>query len=429
MKHLFITIMLASVSVATATASAQGLKDAYKDYFTIGVAVNQRNVTNPDQQALICREFNSVTAENDMKPQPTEPRRGEFDFTRADRIADFCRRNGIKMRGHCLMWHAQIGEWMYKDNDGHLVSKDELFKRMREHIHAVVNRYKDVVYCWDVVNEAITDDRNAENPYRQSPFYQIAGDEFIANAFRFAREADPTNLLFYNDYNETDPVKSRRIFDMVKKMKAAGVPIDGIGMQGHYNIYGPREEEIDAAIKLYKQVVNHIHVTELDVRANEEMGGALSFSQEGMEISDSLKQHLADQYARIFRVLRQHKDVIENVTFWNLSDRDSWLGPRNYPLLFDTDYQTKKAYDYVLNKRNPEWQLPDKPKPQPRPEGQRAQQRRGPRAQQAERPPFQPALAFPENANVKEDFKPSATNLARQDYPQVNSQGYVRFRM
>lgn len=429
MKHLFITIMLASVSVATATASAQGLKDAYKDYFTIGVAVNQRNVTNPDQQALICREFNSVTAENDMKPQPTEPRRGEFDFTRADRIADFCRRNGIKMRGHCLMWHAQIGEWMYKDNDGYLVSKDELFKRMREHIHAVVNRYKDVVYCWDVVNEAITDDRNAENPYRQSPLYQIAGDEFIANAFRFAREADPTNLLFYNDYNETDPVKSRRIFDMVKKMKAAGVPIDGIGMQGHYNIYGPREEEIDAAIKLYKQVVNHIHVTELDVRANEEMGGALRFSQEGMEISDSLKQHLADQYARIFRVLRQHKDVIENVTFWNLSDRDSWLGPRNYPLLFDTDYQPKLAYDYVLNKRSPEWQLPAKPKPQPRPEGQQAQQRRGARAQQAQRPPFQPALAFPENANVKEDFKPSATNLARQDYPQVNSQGYVRFRV
>ncbi len=426
MKQLTISLMLASL-VATA-ASAQGLKDAYKDFFTIGVAVNQRNVTNPEQQALILREFNSVTAENDMKPQPTEPRRGQFDFTRADRIANFCRQNGIRMRGHCLMWHSQIGEWIYKDEQGNLLPKDEFFRRMREHIHAVVNRYKDVVYAWDVVNEAMTDDASAADPYRQSDLYKIAGDEFIANAFRYAREADPDNLLFYNDYNETDPVKSRRIFEMVKKMKAAGVPIDGIGMQGHYNIYGPKEEEIDAAISLYRQVVKHIHMTELDVRANEEMGGALQFSQDGMEVSDSLKQHLADQYARIFRVLRKHKDVIDNVTFWNLSDRDSWLGARNYPLPFDTEYQPKKAYDYIMNKRAPEWQMPQRPPRRPRPEGQQQQNQRR-RGQQAQRPPFNASQAFPAKAEVKEDFRPSATNLARQDYPQVNSQGYVRFRI
>jgi len=422
-KRLFFLMMLASCIVPA--ASAQGLKDAYKDYFLIGVAVNQRNVTNPEQQALICREFNSVTAENDMKPQPTEPRQGQFDFTRADRIADFCRQNGIKMRGHCLMWHSQIGEWIYKDEQGNLRSKEEFFKRMREHIHTVVNRYKDVVYCWDVVNEAMTDDKNAENPYRQSAMYQIAGDEFIAQAFRYAREADPDVLLFYNDYNETDPVKSKRIYEMVKKMKDNGVPIDGIGMQGHYNIYGPKEDEIDAAINLYKQVVKHIHVTELDVRANEEMGGALQFSQEGMVVSDSLKQHLADQYARIFRALRKHKDVVDCVTFWNLSDRDSWLGAANYPLPFDTEYKPKMAYDYILNMRNPLWQLPPKPAPRPRPEGQ--QRRRGQFGQQ--RPPFNAALAFPEQANVKEDFKPSEMNQPGRDYPQVNSQGIVRFRV
>ena len=417
--------------VGSCGAWAQGLKDAYKGYFTIGVAVNQRNVTNPEQQALIVREFNSVTAENDMKPQPTEPRQGQFDFSRADRIANFCRQNGIKMRGHCLMWHSQIGEWIYKDEQGELLPKEEFFKRMREHIHTVVNRYKDVVYCWDVVNEAMTDDRNATDPYRQSPMYKIAGDEFIAQAFRYAREADPDVLLFYNDYNETDPVKSRRIYEMVKKMKDNGVPIDGIGMQGHYNIYGPKEDEIDAAISLYKTVVKHIHMTELDVRANEEMGGALQFSQEGMEVSDSLKQHLADQYARIFRVLRKHKDVIDNVTFWNLSDRDSWLGVRNYPLPFDSEYQPKMAYDYIKNMRNPEWQLPQRPARQPRPQGQQGQnqRRRGQRGQQQQRAPFNAALAFPEKPGVKEDFKPCATNLARQDYPQVNSQGYVRFRI
>ena len=427
-KNLFALLLL----LGSTSTWAQGLKDAYKDYFTIGVAVNQRNVTNPDQMELIRQQFNSITAENDMKPQPTEPAEGQFNWAGADRIANFCRQNGIRLRGHCLMWHSQIGRWVYEDADGKPLEKEEMFRRMREHIHAVVNRYKDVVYAWDVVNEAMTDDRNATDPYRQSAMYKIAGDEFIANAFRYAREADPNGLLFYNDYNETDPVKSQRIYEMVKKMKANGVPIDGIGMQGHYNIYGPQEEEIDRAITLYKQVVNHIHVTELDVRANEEMGGQLRFSQEGMAVSDSLKQHLADQYARIFRVLRKHKDVIDNVTFWNLSDRDSWLGARNYPLLFDSEYKPKKAYDYVLNMRNPDWAPPKRPQRQPRPEGQQGQQgqrRRGPQGQQAQRPPFNPALAFPEDANVKEDFKPSEMNQPGRDYPQVNSQGYVRFRV
>ena len=190
------------------TASAQGLKDSYKDYFMIGVAVNQRNVTNPEQMALIKKEFNSMTCENDMKPEPTEPQEGKFNWENADRIANFARQNGIKLRGHCLMWHSQIGRWMYSDNP----TKEVFFQRMRNHIHAIVNRYKDVVYCWDVVNEAMTDDAKAEDPYRQSPLYKIAGDEFIAKAFEYAREADPKALLFYNDYNECDPVKSQRIY-------------------------------------------------------------------------------------------------------------------------------------------------------------------------------------------------------------------------
>ena len=424
-------LLVAATLLLPFSANAQGLKDAYKGYFTIGVAVNQRNVTNPDQQALVCREFNSVTAENDMKPQPTEPRQGQFDFTRADRIANFCRQNGIKMRGHCLVWHNQIGEWIYKDEDGNLLPKEEFFKRMREHIHTIVNRYKDVVYCWDVVNEAISDDPKAEDPYRQSQLYKIAGDEFIAQAFRFAREADPNVQLFYNDYRCVDPHKRERIYNMVKKMKDAGVPIDGIGMQGHYNIYYPTEGLLDSAITRFKELVQHIHITELDIRANEEMGGGLQFSQEGVAVSDSLKQHLADQYARVFRVFRKHKDVIDNVTFWNLSDRDSWLGARNYPLPFDTDYQPKMAYDYIKNMRNPEWQLPNRPPRRPRPEGQQGQQgqrRRGPQQGQ-QRPPFNAALAFPESPNVKEDFKPSEMNQPGRDYPQVNSQGIVRFRV
>ena len=415
-ERLRVMALALLVSCSSTPLWAQGLKDAYKDYFMIGVAVNQRNVTNTSQSALVKQEFNSMTAENDMKPEPTEPREGEFNWESADRIANFARQNGIKLRGHCLMWHSQIGKWMYEDNP----TKEVFFKRMRNHIHTIVNRYKDVIYCWDVVNEAITDDRNASDPYRQSPLYKIAGDEFIAKAFEYAREADPKALLFYNDYNECDPVKSKRIFEMVKKMKAAGVPIDGIGMQGHYNIYGPTEKEVDDAIKLYKQVVNHIHVTELDIRINEEMGGQLRFSREGQTVSDSIKQHLADQYARVFRVFRNHKDVVKCVTFWNLSDRDSWLGARNYPLPFDTEYKPKLAYEYIKDMKAPKWDMPKKP----------ARLKRNNRGgAQAERPPFNPDLAFPENPNIKEDFKPSVKNQPGQQYPQVNSQGYVRFRV
>ena len=140
--------LVALLALSTAAPSwAQGLKDAYKGYFMIGVAVNQRNVSTPEQQQLVCREFNSITAENDMKPQPTEPAEGQFNWEAADRIANFARQNGIKLRGHCLMWHSQIGDWMYKDNP----SKEVFYQRMKNHIQAVVTRYKDVVYCWAVV--------------------------------------------------------------------------------------------------------------------------------------------------------------------------------------------------------------------------------------------------------------------------------------
>ena len=400
-----------AMSTSATLWAQQGLKDAYKKDFLIGVAVNQRNVTNPEQMALIRQEFNSITAENDMKPQLTEPKEGEFSWEAADKIANFCRQNGIKLRGHCLMWHSQIGEWMLGDNP----TKEVFYERMKNHIQTVVTRYKDVVYCWDVVNEAMTDDKNAVDPYRQSPMYKLCGDEFIAKAFQFAREADPKALLFYNDYNECDPVKSQRIYNMVKAMKQAGVPIDGIGMQGHYNIYGPTEQEVDNALTLYRKIVKHIHVTELDIRTNEEMGGALRFSREGANVTDSVKQHLADQYARVFRVFRKHKDVIDCVTFWNLGDRDSWLGAANYALPFDTEYKPKMAYEYIKDKKDPLWSLPTKPARQAR--------------QRQEPPKFNPDFAFRKVEGVANDFKPSTKNQPGQDYPQVNSQGYVRFRV
>lgn len=402
MKHLFkFSLCALALTMGANTGFAQsgetGLKDAYKDYFSIGVAVNMRNISNPEQIAIIKKDFNSITAENDMKPQPTEPAYGQFNWENADKIANFCRSNGIKLRGHCLMWHAQIGEWMYKDEKGDLVSKEKLFQNMKHHITAIVERYKDVIYAWDVVNEAISDggwqgDRRGmgehPSPYRNSPLYQIAGDEFIKKAFIYAREADPNVLLFYNDYNAADPGKRDRIYNMVKSMKEEGVPIDGIGMQGHYNVYGPSMEDVDAALTKYSTIVKHIHITELDIRANQEMGGQLNFSRDGGNISQIVKTLQEDQYARLFKVLRKHKDVVDNVTFWNLSDRDSWLGARNYPLPYDENYKAKRVYSIIKD--------------------------------------FDPAS---DTAVVKEDFRPSVLNQPGQQYPMVNSQGYARFRV
>ena len=286
---------------------------------------------------------------------------------------------------------------MYKDEKGDLVSKEKLFQNMKHHITAIVERYKDVIYAWDVVNEAISDGGwqggrrgmgEHPSPYRNSPLYQIAGDEFIKKAFIYAREADPNVLLFYNDYNAADPGKRDRIYNMVKSMKEEGVPIDGIGMQGHYNVYGPSMEDVDTALTKYSTIVKHIHITELDIRANQEMGGQLNFSRDGGDISQVVKTLQEDQYARLFKVLLKHKDVVDNVTFWNLSDRDSWLGARNYPLPYDENYKAKRVYSIIKD--------------------------------------FDPAS---DTAVVKEDFRPSVLNQPGQQYPMVNSQGYARFRV
>ena len=380
-------------------SAGPGLKDAYKDYFTIGVAVNQRNVSDADQMALIKKQFNSITAENDMKPGEIHPKEGVWNFEKADKIANFCRENGIKLRGHCLCWHSQFADWMFTDKKGKPVKKEVFYQRLRDHIHTVVNRYKDIVYCWDVVNEAMADDGRPFNfvdgkmvpasPYRQSRHFQLCGDEFIAKAFEFAREADPDGLLFYNDYSCVDPGKRERIYNMVKKMKDAGVPIDGIGMQGHYNIYFPDEEQLDQTITKFSELVKHIHITELDLRTNTESGGQLRFSQgEAKPQAPYIATIQEDQYNRIFRVFRKHRDVIDNVTFWNLGDKDSWLGQNNHPLPFDENYKAKRSFQVIRD--------------------------------------FDVAL---DNHQPKEDFRPNEMNQPGQDYPQVNSEGYARFRV
>ena len=403
---LALTLLAAASSSAFAQwgrpvdyAAGPGLKDAYKDYFTIGVAVNKTNVSDPAQIEIIKKQFNSVTAENAWKPGEIHPKEGVWNFGLADSIANFCRDNGLKMRGHCLCWHSQFADWMFTDKKGKPVKKEVFYARLRDHIHTVVNRYKDVVYAWDVVNEAMADDGRPfefvdgklvpASPYRQSRHFKLCGDEFIAKAFEFAREADPDAVLIYNDYSCVDNGKRERIYEMVKKMKEAGVPIDGIGMQGHYNIYFPDEEQLDKAITRFKEIVNTIHITELDLRTNTESGGQLMFARgEAKPQAPYIQTLQEDQYNRLFRIFRKHKDVIKNVTFWNLSDKDSWLGVNNRPLPFDENFKAKRSLAVIRD--------------------------------------FDAAA---DNYVPKNDWVPNPMNQPGQEYPQVNSEGFARFRV
>ena len=408
-RKIFLGLILATAGSSSVFAQFRqvdprenvGLKDAYKGYFTIGVALNQRNVTDDAQKALVLKQFNSVTAENDWKPGEIHPKEGVWNFEKADKIADFCRQNGIKMRGHCLCWHSQFADWMFTDKNGKPVKKEVFYQRLRDHIQTIMKRYKDVVYAWDVVNEAMADDNQfgprfgfgrpgqEPSPYRQSRHFQLCGDEFIAKAFQFAREADPNTLLFYNDYSCVDEGKRERIYNMVKKMKDAGVPIDGIGMQGHYNIYFPSEEQLEKAIVRFKEIVKHINITELDLRMNNESGGQLMFSRgEAKPMPAYMSTLQTDQYARLFKVFRKHADVIDNVTFWNLGDQDSWLGVNNHPLPFDENYRPKACFRAIRD--------------------------------------FDPAL---DKRVPKEDFVVNPWNQPGQEWPKVNSEGYARFRI
>ena len=174
------------------------------------------------------------------------------------------------MRGHTLVWHSQTPKWLFEGEDGKQVNKEILLQRIHDHIDSVVGRYKGKIYAWDVVNEAISDQANEF--YRSSLFYQICGEEYIEKAFQWAHAADPSALLFYNDYNEIDPVKRKKIIEMVTRLRAKGIPIHGIGLQAHWSIYAPSTEALDKTLEDFSKVGLPLHVTELDISVYKKEG-------------------------------------------------------------------------------------------------------------------------------------------------------------
>lgn len=330
-----------------------GLKEYYQAYFPIGVSITPYSVRGKAAD-LIQEEFNSITAENAMKMGVIHPEKDKFSWKEADAIVKFAEDNDIKIRGHALVWHEQIGKWFFEDENGKEIGKDQLFQQMKTHIDSVMGRYEDKIYAWDVVNEAVSD--HSDSIYRASKWYKIGGKEYVAKAFEYAREAHPGVKLFINDYNLIIPEKRDKAIELIKELQAQSAPVDGIGIQGHWSIYGPSEKELREALDLYSELGLEIQITELDISIYPwEKEQRERKEEESDKLTPELKKKQMEVYKMIFDVFRDYKDVITGVTFWNLTDKDSWLnsypveGRSNYPLLFDKDYKRKKAYEKVVD--------------------------------------------------------------------------------
>ncbi|MEU0016488.1 endo-1,4-beta-xylanase [Streptomyces rochei] len=292
-------------------AAAQGR------YF--GTAVAAGHLGEADYAATLDREFNSATPENEMKWDATEPSRGTFTFSAADRVVDHARAQGMDVRGHTLVWHSQLPSWV-----GALGAAD-LRGAMNDHINQVMGRYKGQIHSWDVVNEAFQDGDSGAR--RSSPFQDKLGDGYIEEAFRTARAADPAAKLCYNDYN-TDGVnaKSTAVYAMVKDFKARGVPIDCVGFQGHFNSNSPVPADLRANLQRFADLGVDVQITELDI--------------EGSGTAQ------ADAYARVVDACLA-VDRCTGITVWGVTDKYSWRSGGT-PLLFDGNYEAKPAYDAVL---------------------------------------------------------------------------------
>ncbi|WP_155816524.1 endo-1,4-beta-xylanase [Spirochaeta thermophila] len=327
------------------------LKEVYKDYFYIGAAVKlgEYNST-PFYQAYgerLLEHFNSFTAENGMKPENIY-RDGTYDFTYGDRLVRYAREHGAVVRGHTLVWHNQTSSLIPGK-----IPKEEAKRLLKEYISTVAGHFRGEIHAWDVVNEAVGDGSQWRT---SSPWYQsYGGPEYIREAFEYARMADPDAKLFYNDYNVVQPGKRERIVRMLEELDLVEAGLDGIGIQAHWNLVWPSVDEISRTIETFASMGLEVHITELDIDCYD---GNPSTPQ--MEYTPELEERLSRRYAEIFEVFRQHKGEVTSVTFWGLTDPDSWLngfsGGRflkerreNYPLLFDGKGDPKKAFFSIIN--------------------------------------------------------------------------------
>ena len=366
MRHTrFITIT--ALLAACMTAGAQTpttLKDAYRGDFPIGAAINTAQITGQDSRgdAVVETQFNSISPENVLKWENVHPQPGTYAFDLSDQYVAFGEKHHMFIVGHCLAWHSQVPSWVFHDDKGNLVDRETLLKRMHDHIQTVVGRYKGRIQSWDVVNEAL----NEDGALRPSLWLKIIGEDYIAKAFQYAHEADPQAQLTYNDYSIENAAKRDGAVALVAKLKAQGVPIANVGIQGHDSLDWPTVADEDAAISAFAKLGVKVAISEFDIdvlpRDPRLFSADVSLKlQQDPKLNpyagglpQPLQQQLAERYAGLFGVYLKHRDVMSRVTFWGVTDGDSWLngwpvrGRTSYPLLFDRGGQPKPAFQAVI---------------------------------------------------------------------------------
>ena len=342
------------------------LKDVFKSSFLIGTALTDGQINGKDIKAVtrMREHFNSITAENVMKWGIIHPKPDAYDFELADRFVALGEKDDLFLVGHTLVWHAQTPDWVFQDESGISVTREVLLERMKNHIIAVVGRYKGSVQGWDVVNEAIKDD----GQMRKSKWFEIIGEDYVQKAFEYAHEADPDAELYYNDYSLYFPAKRNSTIRLLRNLLSKGVRVNGIGLQGHWVLDCPEKlADIEDTILTFSQLGVKVMVTELDVSVlpfpEKQKGADVTLSLEWQErynpysdvLPDSIQKRLADRYSELFQLFDRHKDKISRITIWGIHDGQSWRnywpvrGRTDYPLLFDREYQSKPAYKAVID--------------------------------------------------------------------------------
>ncbi len=365
-----IPALLASLLAVAGCATAEpALKDACRDSFLIGAALNEAQFSETDNRVatLIKTHFNSVTAENVLKWESVHPEPDRYDFSASDRYVDFGERNNMFIVGHTLVWHSQTPRWVFEDAEGTPLDREALLLRMRDHIHTVVGRYKGRIHGWDVVNEAL----NEDGTLRPTPWLRIIGEDYLEKAFEYAREADPSAELYYNDYSLEHAPKRDGAVALIRNLQNRGVKVSGIGTQQHLRMDSPTLAQVDASLTALSQLGIKVMVTELDVdvlpSSTWDRGADVSLRAEANPalnpyvdaLPASVQLELAERYAGLFSVYMKHRKTLDRVTFWGVTDADSWLnnwpvrGRTSYPLLFGRDARPKPGFKAVIESVSP----------------------------------------------------------------------------
>jgi endo-1,4-beta-xylanase len=354
-RYIMGTMTIAAVATTVLPTTAVqdvALKDLMPKGIAIGVAINQRQSDGLDKAAvdIITKQFDQISPENLLKFQLVHPAADRYAFEAQDRYVQFGIDRGMQVVGHNLVWHRQTPVWVFQGTDGAPATRETLLARMRDHIHTVVGRYKGKIRGWDVVNEAIDEDGSM----RKAPWHDGIGDDYVAKAFEFAHEADPDAELYYNDYNLEKPAKRAGVISLVKDLQARGLRIDGIGNQGHWQLETPTIDQVEEALVDLHGTGLKVMYSELDINMLPPAGPD-SDPAVANPYADGLpaekQQRLAQRYADIFGVILKHRDWVARVTFWGVSDADSWLnrGRTNHPLLWDRLRQPKPAFQAVVD--------------------------------------------------------------------------------